>query len=138
VQAHPVTFGDFGVHSSSTNPPSDLADLLIDAELMGTWGSEMSIYILFYTDRIPSRIVEQMANLLSSYIALVADDINTTPPLASEHDFNLHRSLPWKSHIKDGYDKASIVISSQEQNNDLSSINSAVRKVWGRAPAMDS
>jgi hypothetical protein len=110
VESGPITFGDFKCHLTATNPPSDLADLIIDAGPTGSAGKEMTISFLFCKDKIPYRVVTQMANLLCSYITHIGSDVNAALPFAAEEISNAISGAGEKSR----------------------SIESVVQKVWNK------
>ena len=136
VESGPTTFGDLECHLTATNPPSDLADLIVDAGPSGSGDKEMTVSLLFSSKKISDDFAARMATSLCSYITRINSDVNTALPSIAEHKLPSYISNPTTDHS-----------CSQEMSNPASGgdqephlIDSIVRQVWNKVlgPASDS
>ncbi len=131
VESGAFSFGGVECELTATNPPSDLADLIVDAQPSGSDGNEMSISFLFNTDKISTSIVEQAAERLVTYITDIRKNISATLPLLSQP-----RTEAGTVSLESPNDlcEASTTLS----DDSGARVESAVRKVWNKVLAPSS
>jgi hypothetical protein len=131
VESGAFSFGGVECELTATNPPSDLADLIVDAQPSGSDGTEMSISFQFKTDKISTSIVEQAAERLVTYITNIRKNISATLPLLSQPQIEAGTvSLESPNDLCE----ASTTLS----DDSGARVESAVRKVWNKALAPSS
>ncbi|MCJ1261333.1 hypothetical protein MMC22_001197 [Lobaria immixta] len=128
VESGPITFGDLECHLKATNPPSDLADLIVDAGPSGSTGKEMTVSFLFSTSKVPYDVVAQMASSLTSYITSIGSDVDAALPFISERSSPSRDSVPLTGH-NHSKEISKAVVDADEKPCSIAHI---VRQVWDK------
>jgi amino acid adenylation domain-containing protein len=118
-----TTFSGQDCRLTANDPPSDLADLVVDAMPDVDHEKEMKIAFHSNDDNIPSDMIDRMADLLSANIQLLGKDLETALPSVASS------TIQWISNPKEQHKEQRTKVSPKGSGQ----VQTTVREVWAKS-----